>query len=83
MKKWIIAERGNTFLSLSPLRPPWEHLGAQASQMPPRCIPDGSQMLPDGTQMVPLSPQMVPRWLQDVSQIAPRCLPDAFQMGPR
>ena len=27
MKNWILAQRGNTFLTLSPLRPPLEHLG--------------------------------------------------------
>ena len=28
MEKWILAERCNTFLSPSPLRPPWRRLGS-------------------------------------------------------
>ena len=75
------------FIRLQPLRLPWGRLGSpglpDASKMPPRCLPDGSQMPPDGSQLAPLSPQMAPRWLQDVSHMAPRCLPDAFQMAHR
>ena len=39
MKILILAERCNTFLSLRPLRPPWEHLGS------PRCFSEASQAL--------------------------------------
>jgi hypothetical protein len=48
--------------------PRWPPGGPDASQMPPRCLPDA---------------QMPPRSLPDASQMPPRCLPDAFQMSPR
>ena len=73
MKKWILAERGNTFLSLSPLRPPWEHLGGpglpDAPQMSSRWLPDASRWHPDD------SPQP-----SDGSQFPPylRCVADAL-----
>ena len=39
MEILILVERCNTFLSLRPLRPPWEHLGS------PRCFSEASQAL--------------------------------------
>ena len=53
----ILAERGNTFLSLRPLRSPWGHsespglpdasqMPPDDSQMPPRCLPNDSQFPP-------------------------------------
>ena len=76
---WILAERGNTFWRLRPLRPPWGHLGSPCL---PECLPDASQMSPRCLQMLPDASQMPP----DASQMPPRCLPDAsrcFQMPPR
>ena len=82
MKMLIIAERHTTFWSLRHLRPPWGHLGSpglpDASQMPPRCLPDASrclQMPPDASRCLPDASQMPPD--------ASRCLlHDAISMYP-
>ena len=48
-----------------------------ASQMPLRCLSDGSQMPPRCPQMPSRCPQMLPRCLQ----MPPRCLSDTSQMA--
>ena len=82
---FILAERGNTFWRLRPLRPPWGHIWSpclpDASQIPTRYIPDVSKIppscLPDASKM---SSRDASRYFQMLPS-ASRCLPhDASPM---